>query len=60
VVPPEMLAQVPRELREIAEALESGAPESAMPAIPGPPRPPRHASSRQGDRERKSDEEIPF
>lgn len=59
-VSPEMLAQVPRELREIAQALETGAPVSPMPAIPGPPRPPRHASSRQGDRERKSDDEIPF
>jgi len=60
VVPPEVLAQVPRELREIAEGLETGAPVSPMPAIPGPPRPPRHASSRQGDRECKSDDEIPF
>ncbi len=60
VVPPEVLAQVPRELREIAEALETGAPVSPMSAIPGPPRPPRHASSRQGDQERKSDDEIPF
>ena len=46
VVPPEMLAQVPRELREIAEALETGAPESAMPAIPG--RPARRATRRRG------------
>ena len=60
VVPPEVLAHVPRELREIAEGLETGAPVLPMPAIPGPPRPPRHASSRQGDRERKSDDEIPF
>jgi hypothetical protein len=60
VVPPEVLAQVPRELREIAEALETGAPVSPMPAIPRPPRPPRHAMSRQGKREPKSDDEIPF
>jgi hypothetical protein len=59
-VPPEVLAQVPRELREIAEALETRAPVSPMPAIPRPPHPPRRASLRQGDRERKSDNEIPF
>ncbi len=60
VVPQEVLAQVPRELREIAGALETGAPVSPMPAIPGPPRQPRHAPLRQGDREHKSDDEIPF
>jgi len=57
VVPSVVLAQVPRELREIAEALETRAPVSPMPAIP---RRPRHASSRQGNRERQSDDEIPF
>ena len=60
VAPPEVLAQVPRELREIAEALETGAQVSPIPAIPGPPCQPRHAPSRQEDRERKSDDEIPF
>ena len=47
VAPPEVLAQVPRELREIAEALETGAQVSPIPAIPGPPCQPRHAPSRQ-------------
>ena len=60
VVPPEVLAQVPRELREIADALETRAPVPPMPAIPRPPHPPRRASSRQGNRERQSDDEIPF
>ena len=44
VVPPEVLVQVPRELRKIAEALETRAP----------------VSSRQEDQERRSDDEIPF
>lgn len=57
---PEVLPQVIAELREIAEALETGAPISPIPAIPPSPRPPRHALSRQGDRERTSDDEIPF
>jgi hypothetical protein len=60
MAPPEVLARVPRELREIAEALETGVPVSPIPAIPGPPCQPRHAPSRQEDRERKSDDEIPF
>jgi hypothetical protein len=34
VVPPEVLAQVPQGLREIAEALETGAPVSAIPVPP--------------------------
>jgi len=55
-----VLAQVPRELREIADALETRAPVPPMPAIPRPPHPPRRASSRQGNRERQSDDEIPF
>jgi hypothetical protein len=60
VAPPEVLAQVPRELRELAEALETGVAVSPIPAMPGPPCQPRHAPSRQEDRERKSDDEIPF
>jgi hypothetical protein len=60
VARPEVLAQVLRELREIAEALETGAAVSPILAIPGPPCQPRHALSRQEDRECKSDDEIPF
>jgi hypothetical protein len=60
VFPPEALARVPRELREIADALETGASVWPMPAVPMPPRPLRHALSRQVERELKSDDEIPF
>jgi hypothetical protein len=41
-----VLAQVPRELREIADALETRAPVSPMPAIPRPPHPPRVVAAR--------------
>jgi hypothetical protein len=60
VFPPEVLAPVPRELREIAEALETGAPVWPLPAVPMTRRPLRHALSRQVERELKSDDEIPF
>jgi len=38
MVTPEVLTQVIQELREIAEALETGAPVWPIPAIPQPPR----------------------
>jgi hypothetical protein len=60
MVAPEMLPQVIRELREIAGALETGAPVSPIPAIPHAPRPARHLSSQPGNRECQSDDEIPF
>ena len=60
VVPTEVLAQLPRELREIAEALETGAVVSPMSAIPAPPGPPGQELSRQGEREPEFDDEIPF
>ena len=59
-VAPEVLPQVVQELREIAEALETGAPIWPIPTIPQSPRPARHALSRRGDRELNSDDEIPF
>ena len=59
-VAPEVLPLVIRELREIAQALETGAPIWPIPTIPVSPRRPRHVSSQQGDRERTSDDEIPF
>jgi hypothetical protein len=59
-VAPEVLPQVIQELREIAEALETGAPVSPIPAIPHSPRPARHTLSRRGNWECPSDDEIPF
>ena len=60
-IDPEVLSQVGEELREIANALDTGAPISPIPAIPSPPRPTRRDLSRRGDRERAfDDEEIPF
>ncbi len=62
-IDPEVLAQVREELREIANALDTGAPISPVPAIPVPPRPTRRESSRRGDQEcafDDDDEEIPF
>ena len=56
-VPP----QVSEELREIAKALDTGAPISPIPAIPLPPRSERHPVSRRGYRECTfNDDEIPF
>ena len=60
VVAPEVLPQVIQELREIAEALETGAPVWPIPAIPQPPRRARYALSQRGDQKRQSDDEIPF
>jgi hypothetical protein len=57
---PEVLPQVIEELREIAGALESGAPIPAITEIPVPPRPTRRAFSRQRDQEETFDDEIPF
>jgi hypothetical protein len=58
---PEVMPQVIEELREIAQALDTGAPISAMPAIPAPPYPPRRAFSRRGNQEPQfDDDEIPF
>ena len=51
----EIRTKVSEELREIAQALGTGAP---MPAIPLPPRPTRRASSRQRDLESTFDDEI--
>jgi len=59
-VAPEVLPRVIEELREIAEALDTGAPISPIPAIPVPPRPMRHAFLRRRDQERTFDDEIPF
>ena len=59
-VAPEVLPQVSDELREIAKALEIGAPISPIPAIPLPLRPTHPAFSRRGDQERTFDDEIPF
>lgn len=59
-VAPEVVPQVIQELREIADALETGEPVPAFPAIPHSPRPVRHDSSRRGDRECPPDDEIPF
>lgn len=56
---PEVFPQVIAELREITEALETGAPISPIPAGPTPPHPPRHALSWQVDRE-ITDDDIPF
>ena len=54
----DVLMQVGEELREIAQALDTGAPISPVPAIPLPP-PTRRTSSRQRDLE-SFDDEIPF
>ena len=60
-IDPGVLPQVREELREIAKALDTGAPISPIPAIPSPPRPTRRDLSRRGDQERAlDDEEIPF
>ena len=60
-IDPDVLPQVREELREIARALDTGAPISPIPAIPLPPRPTRRGLSRRGDQERTfDDDEIPF
>ena len=60
-IDPEVLPQVQEELREIAKALDTGAPISPMTAIPVPPRATRRGLSRRGAQERIfDDDEIPF
>ncbi len=59
-VAPGAQPQVSEELREIAKALDTGAPFSPIPAIPLPPRRSRPAFSRRGDDEPTVDDEIPF
>lgn len=54
----EVLAQLIRELREIAHALETGKPISPMPEIPQAPGPPRDGLLR--DRPADFDDDIPF
>jgi hypothetical protein len=56
----EILSAISGELREIAQALEQGAPISPVPEIPLPPLPTRRAVSRRGDPEADFDDEIPF
>lgn len=56
----EVLQQVVHELREIAEALEAGAPVSPIPSIPQSRRSASHTSSRRGNWECTFNEEIPF
>jgi hypothetical protein len=59
-IDPDVLPQVREELREIAKALDTGAPISPMPEIPLPPQL-RRGLSRQRDREPTfDDDEIPF
>jgi hypothetical protein len=57
-----VLGQVREELREIANALDTGAPISPIPEIPLPPQPKRRRDvSRERDREPTfDDDEIPF
>ena len=59
-VAPEVLPQVCEELREIAAALDTGAPIYPFPGIALPPGPTRPAFSRQDDLEPTFDDEIPF
>ena len=54
-----VLAQVRDQLRDIANALDIGAPISPMPEIPLPPRPRRRGLSRQRE-PTFDDDEIPF
>jgi hypothetical protein len=56
----EILPQVSEELREIAKAVDNGAPISPVAAIPLPPRPAHRTLSRQHDQESAFDDEIPF
>jgi len=60
MVAQEVLPQVIQELREIAEALETGAPVWPIPEIPQPPRRAPYPLSQRGDRKRRSDDDIPF
>jgi hypothetical protein len=57
---PEVLPQVSEELRAIAQALDTGAPISAIPEIPIPPSRTRRASSRANPEPTFDDDGIPF
>ena len=59
-IAPEVLPQVGGELREIADALDTGAPIPQVPAIPVPPRETRAASPRRDRHARTFDDDIPF
>ena len=60
-IDPEILPQVREELRQIANALNTGEPISPIPAIPLPPCSHRHPVSRRGSPYRTvDDDEIPF
>lgn len=59
-VAPEVLPQVGGELREIADALDTGAPIPQVPEIPLPPRQTRAASPRRDGHARTFDDDIPF
>jgi hypothetical protein len=59
-VVPEVLPQVGGELREIADALDTGAPIPQVPGIPAPPRETRAASPRRDRPARTFDDDIPF
>lgn len=56
----EIIAQISGELREIAQALDIGAPISPLPAIPLPPRPGPRVHSRHHRVQPHLDDEIPF
>jgi hypothetical protein len=56
----EIIAQISGELREIAQALDTGAPISPLPAIPLPPRPGHRVHSRHDRVQPHLDDEIPF
>ena len=58
-IAPDLLPQVREELRQVAEALDVGAPISPIPEIALPPRPGRRTVSRRGD-QKPFDDEIPF
>lgn len=59
-VAPEVLPQVGGELREIADALDTGAAIPQVPEIPLPPRQTRAASPRRDGHARTFDDDIPF
>ena len=59
-IAPDLLPQVREELRQVAEALDVGAPISPIPEIALPPRPRRRTFSRRDDQKHAFDDEIPF
>jgi hypothetical protein len=56
----DVFPEVGGELRQIADALDTGAPIPQVPEILLPPRETRGASSPRGDRGRTFDDDIPF